>query len=234
MDCLVCNTRSAVESCVVCHLLLCEICGVKCQMCGGTVCPQHIYTSHSGKVFCLPCQEKRRAARHARHVEKEREESGEGIEAGEEAAQEEEVERPVLVASVRKPPPPWKLSLYIACAGGALALIVLLFPGLRGFTLPWGGYFPTPYLLLLAPVVSVFWGLAGLVIEEQKEDRFRCLIGIGVALVACVLLFVAVFTDPVRVAATEEARVQNAREKMTPAELQQWRQQTVQKFKRQP
>lgn len=237
MDCLICNTRSAIESCVVCHKLLCEVCGVKCEMCGGTVCPEHVYTTHSGKTLCHPCQEKRRAARHARHAGKKPEGQGADLEAdGAEApAEEEELERPVLVASVRKPPPPWKMSLYIACAAGVLALAVLVFPGLRGFTTPWwGSYFPTPYLLLVAPVVSVLWGLMGMVTGENQQDRYCCLIGIGVALAACVLLFVAVFTDPVRVAAVEEARTQGAREKMTPAELKQWREQKLQKFNSRP
>jgi Zn-dependent membrane protease YugP len=74
----------------------------------------------------------------------------------------------------------------------------------------------------------------GMVTGENQQDRYRCLMGIGVALAACVLLFVAVFTDPVRVAAAEEARTQGAREKMTPAELKQWREQKLQKFNSRP
>ena len=217
-------------------MLLCEVCGVKCQVCGGTVCAEHLYTTHSGKTLCHPCQEKRRAARHARHTQKEREERGADLEAdgAETPSEEEDLERPVLVASVRKPPPPWKMSLYIACAGVLLALIVLVFPGLRGFATPWGSYFPTPYLLLVAPVVSVLWGLMGMVSGEDQQDRYRCLIGMAVAALACVLMIVAVYTDPVRLAAAEEARTQAAREKMTPAELKQWREQKLQKFNSRP
>lgn len=171
MDCLVCNTRSAVESCAICHSLLCEVCSVKCQTCGKAVCPEHVYRSHSGKVFCLPCQEKRRtAARRARKAEDERDALGADMEAGPEAAEEEVVERPVLVASVRKPPPPWELSLYTACTGVALAVVVLLLPTLRRFTLPWGGHFPTPYLLLLIPAFSVFWAVVGLVSKQHRDD----------------------------------------------------------------
>ena len=230
MDCLVCNTRSAVDSCVVCHVLLCEICGAKCETCGKVACAEHTYTTHSGKVLCKPCQEKRRAARHARQSGKDHDERGADAEA--EAAPEEELERPVLVASARKSPPPWELSLYTACAGVALALIVLLFPGLRRFALPWGGVVPTPYLLILIPVVSIFWGVLGMALKEYREDRYRCLIGIGVALVSCVMMIVAVHTDPARLAEDEAARIESARDTMTPQQLEQWRKERLQKYKR--
>jgi hypothetical protein len=153
------------------------------------------------------------------------------MEAGLEAAEEEVVERPVLAASVRKPPPPWKLCLYTACTGVVLAVVVLLLPGLRRFTLPWGGYFPTPYLLLLIPAISVFWAVVGLVSKEHRDDRSRCLVGLGVAVVSCILMIVAVYTDPARLAEAEAAREQGVRDNMTPEQLKQWREERLQKFK---
>ena len=232
MDCLVCNTRSAVDSCAVCHVLLCEVCGAKCETCGHVACAKHLHTTHSGKVLCLPCQEKRRAARKAHYAEKEQKESGSDPEAAPGGAAAEELERPVLVASVREPPPPWRMSLYIACAGVALALIVLIFPGLRRFAMPWGGYFSTPYLLLLIPAIAIFWGGLGMLAKQYSEDRYRCLIGMGVALLSCLMMIFAVYTDPARLAEDEEARIQNSREKMTPQQLERWRQEKLQKYKR--
>jgi hypothetical protein len=154
------------------------------------------------------------------------------MEAGPRVADEEVVERPVLVTSVRKPPPPWKLSLYTACTGVALAVILLLFPGLRRSTLPWVGSVPTPYLLLLVPAFSVFWAVVGMLSKEHRDDRSRCLIGLGVAVVSCILMLVAVYTDPARLAEAEAARLQNVRDNMNPEQLKQWREETLQRFKR--
>jgi hypothetical protein len=212
--------------------LLCEVCSAKCQKCGKLVCPEHVHKTHSGKILCLPCQEKRRADYEARKEGKAGAEPGADLEAGAEAEEEEEFEQAALVVSVRKPPPPWKLSLYTACAGVALTAVVLLFPNLRRFTLPWGGYFSTPYLLLLIPLVSIFWGVVGMLTKEHRDDRPRCLIGMGVAVLSIVMMILAVFTDPARLAEAEASRVQNVRDKMTPEQLKQWREEKLQKFNR--
>lgn len=228
MDCLVCNTRSAVDSCVVCHALLCETCGTKCVMCGGVACPQHLHTTHSGKTLCVPCQERRRAAHKAHHGEQVS--SSETDVAPEQAM--EEAERPILVASVRQPPPPWKMSLYIGCAAVAMALLLFVIPSLRRFALPWGGFFPTPYLLLIAPVIALLWGAFGMMSSESNEDRKRCLIGIGAAILSGVLLIVAAATDPARAAEDAALRAQSEREKMTPQQLEKWRQEQLKKYKK--
>lgn len=233
MDCLVCNSRSAIESCAVCRTLLCEDCAVKCQMCGHVVCPQHVYTTHSGKKLCVPCQEKRRAERHARHGGADMpEESASDVAATAEGEVVAEDESAVLVASVRKPPPPWKLSLYTACAGVALALLFLAVPSIRRFPLPGGQYFPTPYLTLLVPAIAIFWSVLGMFGKEYYEDRRRCLIGLGIALASCVMLIFAVYSDPARLAERDAARVQSERDNMTPEQLKQWREQKMKKFQR--
>ncbi len=228
MDCLVCNSRSAVESCVICHILLCEVCGSKCEKCGHVACSEHVHVTHSGKVLCRTCQEKRVAAHKAHHQDEQAAED----EMGQPFVAEEEIERPVLTASVRKPPPPWKMSLYVAIAGIVLALIMLALPSLRRFALPSGGFFPTPYLLMIIPAVAIFWGALGAYAKEYAEDRLRCLMGIGIAALACLLLLVAVYTDPARLAEAEAARIQSTREKMTPQQLEQWRNEKLNKFKR--
>ncbi len=234
MDCFVCNTRGAVDSCAICHAMLCEVCSAACAMCGKLVCPQHVHKTHSGKDLCLSCQEKRRAAHQARLAKEERGEFPPDIDSASEPGKEREAdaERPVLVASARKPPPPWTLCLYTACLGLALALLLLALPGMRRVNLPWGGYLPIPYVLLLIPAVSVFWGAGGLLVKEYREDRMRCVLGMGLALVASMILVAAVFTDPVRRAEAEARRMESMRSQMSPEELKVWREEKLQKYKR--
>jgi hypothetical protein len=231
MDCLVCNTRSAVESCAICHTLLCEVCAAKCEMCGKQVCPEHVHKTHSGRNVCLPCQEKRVAARHGREAGAQKpEKDAEAAAAAAAGAQEQEAEWEVLTESVRKPPPPWKLSLYVACAGVALAILLFIFPSLCRIMLPGGRYLPTSYALLIVPAMALFWGVVGMFGKEYQGDRPRCFIGMGVALLAAVLLIGTVFADPARRAEVEAARMQNQRNNMTPEQLKQWREGVFQKY----
>lgn len=230
MDCFVCNTRGAVESCAICHAMLCEVCSAKCVMCGKLVCPQHQHKTHSGKDLCLPCQEKRRAARAARQAQDERGEEGNEPEEGQEGLADEE--RPVLTASARKPPPPWTLCVYSACLALGVALLLLLIPGLRRFTLPWGGVLPTPLVLLIIPAISLFWGVGGLMLKEHQEDRKRCILGMGLALLAVLMMGFAVYSDPARLAEAEARRMESVRNNMTPQQLEQWRTEKLHKYKR--
>ena len=234
MDCSICATRSAVENCAECRALLCEVCAVKCEHCGKVICPEHIHLTRGGRALCAVCMEERNAARLARHGSRGAETSGatdlESLEGGPEE-EEEAIEDEALVVSVRKPPPPWKLSLYVACTGAVLVLIVLVVPSLRRFPLPWGGFFPTPYLLLIVPAVAAFWAVIGLVREDYEEERRRCFIGLGIALVTCVLAFVAIYTDPARLAEIESVRSQTTRGSLTGDELREWRKQKLDKFK---
>jgi len=231
MDCLVCKTRSAVESCAVCHTLLCEVCAAKCEMCGKMVCPQHVHKTHSGRNVCFPCQEKRVAARRAREAGAAQPEQ-DAAAAAAAGAQEQEAEWEVLTESVRKPPPPWKLSLYVACAGVVLAILLFIFPGLCRIVLPGGRYLPTSFVLLIIPAMALFWGVVGLLgkQKEYEEGRSRCYIGMGVSVLAAALLIGAFFADPARRAEAEAARMQNERLNMTPDQLKQWREGVFQKY----
>jgi hypothetical protein len=230
MDCLVCNQRSAVESCAICHTLLCETCGARCETCGILVCPDHRYKTHKGNVLCIPCQEKRRAVRRA-------EKYGETDPALKEASAadalplEEEEERPILLASVRKPPPAWKLSIYTAGAAVLVALIMLLIPDLRRITLPWGGHLPTPIPLMIIPAMSLFWSVLGYFDKENQDSKNRGYIGLGIALLSVLLLVAAIFTDPARKTEADEKKVQDQRNQMSTEELKKWRQEKLQKFK---
>lgn len=233
MDCFVCNSRSAVDSCSECQALLCEVCGVKCDHCEKMVCPDHSHKTRSGRYLCVRCNEARLARRGKRKAAAEEAAALqdtslaalEGVREEEEAIGDE-----ALVASVRKPPPPWKLSLYAACTGAVLVLIILLLPGLRRIPLPGGTSFPTPYFFLVPALIAVFWSVTGLVREDYREERPRCFIGLGVALLTCVLVFVAVFTDPVRRAEIRSVRSQDERNNMTVDELREWRERKLNRF----
>ena len=60
MECSVCELRSGVSSCVRCHVLLCEECGIACDHCSSSVCPEHSYTTRKGRTLCVSCAEERK------------------------------------------------------------------------------------------------------------------------------------------------------------------------------
>jgi len=224
MDCSVCNFR-----CAQCHVLLCEVCGVTCEGCGKMVCPEHFHETSRGSKLCQVCYEERKARRRA-SAKAARAASGElGAEESPQGIPEEEAEEEEAPVG-REPPRPWKLSLYAASTAAVLILIMLLLPGLRRFALPGGGYFPTPYAIFLVLAFAVFWAVVGLVKEEDYYERRRSFIGLGIALVTCVLVFLAVYTDPARLAEIEARRIQSMRDRMTPDQLKQWREQRLKRF----
>jgi len=239
MECLVCNSRSALECCNVCQTLLCEECGARCAKCGKRICPEHTYITSHAKTLCTPCQDKRKARHDAKHgithaAEDERQEAPDSSGSGEFSSEEAglEAETAILVASVRKPPPPWKLSMYSAAAGAVLILILLAVPGLRRVALPWGGALPTPYVFLLIPAAALFWAGVGLWGRQHADDRNRCWYGAALALATIALAFFAVYTDPARLAEETGARLQQERDQLSPDELKLWRDQKLQKYRK--
>lgn len=236
MECTLCNIRSAIGTCNECHTMVCEECGVQCEHCGKWACPQHVYMTSSGKTLCLPCQEERRARHAAARRRGEAYETPaprpgvEGVGTPEELEVEEE--EAILTASVRQPPPPWKLSLYTAGLALVLVAIVFIFPTLRRIPMPGGAFLPTPYVLLIIPIIAVFWGILGYMREEMLSDRNRSMIGIALAIVASILMFVAVQTDPARSAEIQAQEELDARKNMTPAELKEWREQRLRRYQR--
>lgn len=234
MECTICNIRSAVGTCNDCRTMVCEECGVQCDHCGKWACPQHVYMTSSGKTLCLPCQEERRARRAAAKRRAEGYETpipgapAEGMITP--AEQEVEEEQAILTASVRQPPPPWKLSLYTAALALVLVGILFVFPGLR--RIPFGtAHLATPYLLMIIPIIAVFWGVLGMMREEMQAERNRSLMGIGLAIAAAVLMVIAVQTDPARLEEQRALAEQQMRQNMTPAELEQWRRDRLERFR---
>jgi hypothetical protein len=232
MECSVCDLRGAVQACSYCHAQICEVCGVNCRRCGKPVCPTHVYKTHSGKMLCRDCQEERKAKRERLRTMAERADAAEyddipRTESHDSGLSEDEA----LTGSVRKPVPPWKLSLYTGVVGLVAVLVLLVAPGLRQVPIPGGAVLPTPYFLLVIPVAALIWGLIGLLKEEYREDTARCLAGLVLAVAGILLMVVAVVTDPARKAAQQAADAQLVRNKMTPQQLNNWRNEKLERFR---
>ena len=232
MECSVCDLRGAVQACSYCHAQICEVCGVTCRRCGKPVCPTHAYKTHSGKMLCLDCQEERKVKRERIRAMAERAEADNYNETPRPDSHDSGLsEDEALTGSVRKPMPPWRLSLYAGVLGLVAVLVLLVIPGLRQVPMPGGIVLPTPYFVLVIPAAALVWGLVGLLSEEYREDTARCVAGLVLAVAGILLLVVAVATDPARKAAQEAADAQLVRTKMTPQQLNNWRNEKLERFR---
>lgn len=223
MDCTICNLRSEVGACAECKTLLCEVCATTCERCGKLTCPEHLHITSHDRQLCERCYGERKVARAAAKRKKLGLVDDEAPEHRSDEPEEEE-EEDIVVLAGWEPPKPWQLSMYAASIGVAAIVLMLLLPSMRGFSTSSGGaYIPIPYALLVIVALSVFWSVRGFIKEEDPSDRNRCFIGLGMAIATIILIFVAVYTDPHRLAAIEARKVQAERDDMTPAQLQQWR-----------
>lgn len=236
MECMECGVRSAVGSCRTCGKLLCEECGTECQECGHVVCSEHVNVTPGKRKLCGTCFEKRQERREGRKPGHAKAKKGGGVVEeldGEELEEGETLEERTLTASARRAPNPSVISLAVAGLGLALMLLVLFVPDLRRVALGPDAYLPTPLILLVIPVVGGAWGIIGM--QQQSDGRTpyrtiwrRSVAGVGIAIVSCVLAVVAWQTDPARIA-EQEAR-QSQQQDMTPEELEQWRQQRLERY----
>ena len=214
MECSVCKVRSAVGGCAVCQAMLCEECGIPCAVCGKLVCPEHLQETRSGRRLCTKCFDQREARREQRKA------VAEGrAEEPVTAAQEEELEEEGVVLAGRPAPEPWQWSFYVAIGAIAIALIMLIFPSLRRISLGPTGYIPMPLVLVFIPAISIIWAIVGLTSEKYYDDRSKCFVGLGLALVGVLLGVVAWATDPAAKAEDNTSTVQEQREQMTPEEF---------------
>ncbi|MBI5094136.1 MAG: hypothetical protein HZB26_17050 [Candidatus Hydrogenedentes bacterium] len=230
MECSICLVRSSVGYCSACQILLCDECGISCTKCGKLVCSQHVHETRSHKQLCPECMEERktRAAERAAVAD-----AGESTSL--EALQEEQpadVASEALLASVRQPPPPWKLSAITAGAGVAVMLVLLFFPAMRHVDLPGtAGLLYIPYFVMLVPLIAIAWGIAALTGADYVLDRPKAYIGLGLSIVCIIMGVVAVQTDPARKAA-EAARIEAERLKSaTPEEIKAKREGVLNRFK---
>ncbi len=220
MDCSVCNVRSSMGYCDECNTLLCEDCAIKCVKCSKLMCPDHQRITKGGRILCHTCMGERDAQRDERRRKIDEAEAGGTSMAALDGEAEAEAEGEILTASIKKPPPAWKLALYSACTGLAVIVVMLIFPSMRSMT----GPIPTPYLMLLIPALAIVWSIVGMKDEEEEEDsKSRCLIAIGLAVVTVVLAFVAVATDPKREAQRIAEETAQDRTTMTEEERARYR-----------
>ena len=230
MECSVCNTRSEVDSCWKCHALLCEVCGETCERCGEMACPNHVHKTRSGHTLCSQCNEERRARKAARHGGAK---GGTGFQSLEgqpqQAAEEEKEEHAALTASANRGAPPWKLSKNTAIAALVFSVILFVFSGLR--TLP-GSEFQTPWCVVFISVLAAFWAAAGMVSNEpdQMENRPKCLMALGMAVVAVLLAFVSIATDPAREEQAALDLEEQQQNEMTPEERQRQTQEIMNRY----
>jgi hypothetical protein len=143
--------------------------------------------------------------------------------------EEDGVSAEALTGSVREPPPPWKLSIFTALTGLVLVVILMILPSMRGVVID-GSYYPTPYFIFIIVAVATLWSFYGVAKEEYLANRLRSLIGLGIAVLTTILIFVAVATDPYLDAAKDSEQEQDTRQQMTPEELRQWRQERLNRF----
>jgi len=199
------------------------------------MCPDHVHETRGGRLLCQSCYADRKAKRQearGKHRHHDEDEAGDTSFAAIEAAleEEEDVDGAALTLSGHRGPQPWKLCLYIAGAGLAAVLLLLIFPTLRRAPLGGDSYLPTPYFLIAVPVMAIVWGVVGIMSEEQYPYRMHCFSGIGLALLTIVLCVVAVSTDPAARAELDAAVQRNQRDNMTPDELRKWRDDRLRKY----
>lgn len=223
MECSICVVRSSVGYCSECQALLCEECGIKCDECGKMVCPEHKHETRSGRTICLACdreRKKRRAARGGAATpapsSDEKAKGGTALEDLEEDAEEE-----VLTASARVGIPSWQLSLYTALAG---LFLLLVFRFVLGQT--YIGPVHISLFMLILPILALVWAGIGL----TREFDPRSFIGIGVAVLTCLVAVVVFVQDPARALAQQEEQEVQQRQQMTPEERREEVEQILQRF----
>lgn len=238
MECGICEIRSSIGYCIKCQKLLCETCSETCDACGKLMCPDHVYESRSGKIYCTTCNERRKAERREKQEQhrRDRKEAAAGDSSLEALAgapalvDEEEQEEEARVLGKREPVQPWKLCMYSAIAALVLALILLIFPSLRRIPLGGTSYLATPYVLIIIPLIASFWGVYGVVNLEYYKHRQRCMAGLGIAVVSMIMFIVEVASDPAARQDDDSADVQERRQNMDAQQLDGWRENVLDKY----
>ncbi len=252
MNCSVCNIRGSVGFCAECKTLLCEECGIVCERCGKMACSKHVYVTSSGRQICTICQAERREKRAKQQTgvsaaAKADTEStsfealqgtGEPVATGTAAVGAEvPVSAEALTMSGRAPIPPWKLSLYSACASLLSVLVILFIPAFWSMLLGAESNSALPFLIILIPLLPAFlailWAIGGIFMSPYIEDRAKCLIGLGIGTLAVILGFVAAARAPDYLDSIQPDILKGTRtEDMTPEQLQQWRTEQLRRYSR--
>lgn len=231
MECIVCEIRSSTTSCVECQALLCEECAVVCESCGKSACPEHVHDSRTGRRMCAVCYDERKARRRKRKGVPAP--AGTSLDApdGEAAVEDEDLEEQTLAASGYARVQPWKMALYISLGALAIALILMV-PALRRMPMGANAYLPTHIVPILMAAVAVAWAIFGMYTQRYFDERAKCIISLGVAVVIVVISVIGIVTDPARREALETRALEDARGSMTQEELEDWRNDVLNRYER--
>ncbi|GMV98971.1 MAG: hypothetical protein AMXMBFR84_01110 [Candidatus Hydrogenedentota bacterium] len=232
MECAVCEVRSSVGYCIECQKLLCETCSTPCEQCGKLCCEDHAYETRSGRILCVNCygeREEKRARVKAAKTGKGDDETSFGALEGVDAPPEAEGEGAALVASAARTVEPWKVSLITASVGLLVMLVVAFVPALRSIPLLLV-VVPTPLVLLIIPLIALFWGVYGYFREEFYENRPKCLAGVGIAGLTILIAVASISNAPVDEERKQIETVAEQREEMTKDDVKGYREQVLQRF----
>jgi len=231
MECIVCEIRSSTTSCVECQALLCEECAVVCESCGKSACPEHVHDSRTGRRMCAVCYDERKARRRKRKGVPAP--AGTSLDApdGEAAVEDEDLEGQTLTSSGYARVQPWKMALYISLCALAIALILLV-PSLRRVPLGANAYLPTHIVPILMVAVAVGWAIYGVYTQRYFDERAKCVISLGLAVVIVVISAVGIVTDPARKETQEVRALEDERNAMSQEELEDWRDNVLNRYER--
>lgn len=224
MDCAVCNVRSSITYCNECQTLLCEECGAICDECRKRMCPIHTHETKHGRTLCLNCFTAYTEHRRRREAETE------GIDLGLDTQFAEPRARLKHSSESLRP---WVASLYMALAGAAGILLLLLLPSLRVIDLGAGKGIPTAYIVLLLPMLAVAWSALGLFTRWTTDHKGLNFIGLSIAAATIALTFLAVRPQAADFnlnLGEVEAGKETQRANETPEQLQGWRKDMLDRY----
>ncbi len=204
------------------------------------MCPDHVHESRSGKVYCIGCNERRKAERKAERKEKRRRHHGEeadladssldALAGGSAMADEADLDQEARVLGKREQVQPWQLCLYSAVVALVIAIVLLVFPSFRRMPLGGTSYFATPYVLVIVPLIASFWGVYGIVNIEFYKHRSRCMAGLGIAVLSMVMFVIEVASDPASRQDDNSLELQERRQFMDDQQLDGWRENVLDKY----
>lgn len=139
----------------------------------------------------------------------------------------------VLAASAHRGPEPWQWVVGLAILSLLSVLVLLVVPGWRRIPLGAASYIPTVIVPLLVAAIGAVWAVIGLIRIEYDRDRKKIYGGMGALVVAVALASVVHFTDPARAAERAAREAEELRLRMSPEELEAWREQQLRRFDRQ-
>ncbi len=220
MQCGVCDFRAAIGFCNECKTMVCELCSVKCKLCGKLVCRDHRMKTKKGDSVCISCLAKRSSERAERRARDQAEEAeavrdiemlsfeslNEEMDDESSALARERARRlqkrggrrekdlgpRVLAESHPSRTPIWVTTLW--GTGGSLGLLFALRVVYHhAYIQP-----QIPYLCYLTMFVSigtVIWGAYGLLLKKgigMGRKRWFCVIGVVISLIVAVVAWLAI------------------------------------------